>query len=281
MRYAIASALALLAASGFAQADDKVVKIGVLNDQSSLYADDRRQRVHVLAAQMAVEDSGLDGQGLDDQRHRPATIRTSPTSAPASRANGSTKTRSTSSPTCRIPASALAVNNVVKEKNGVYLNSGAATSDLTGKACSPNTVHWTYDTYMLAHGTGAAVVKAGGDTWFFLTADYAFGKALQRDTTDVIEATGGKVRRLGQRAAQYARLLVLPAAGAGLEGQGGRPRQCRRRHRSIPIKQAHEFGARVGRPEARRAAAVRHRRQRARSRGRARACSSPRPSTGT
>ncbi len=88
---------------------------------------------------------------------------------------------------------ALAVNNVVKEKNGVYINSGAATSDLTNAQCSPNTVHWTYDTYMLAHTTGQALVKAGGDTWFFLTADYAFGAALERDTTAVINANGGKV----------------------------------------------------------------------------------------
>ena len=88
---------------------------------------------------------------------------------------------------------ALAVNNVVKEKNGVYINSGAATSDLTNAQCSPNTVHWTYDTYMLAHTTGQALVKAGGDTWFFLTADYAFGAALERDTTAVVTANGGKV----------------------------------------------------------------------------------------
>lgn len=88
---------------------------------------------------------------------------------------------------------ALAVNNIIKEKNAVYINSGAATSDLTNAQCSPNTVHWTYDTYMLAHTTGQALVKAGGDSWFFLTADYAFGAALERDTTAVINANGGKV----------------------------------------------------------------------------------------
>ena len=88
---------------------------------------------------------------------------------------------------------ALAVNNVIKEKNAVYINSGAATSDLTNAQCSPNTVHWTYDTYMLAHTTGQALVKAGGDSWFFLTADYAFGAALERDTTAVVTANGGKV----------------------------------------------------------------------------------------
>jgi branched-chain amino acid transport system substrate-binding protein len=88
---------------------------------------------------------------------------------------------------------ALAVNEVTREKNKVFLVSNAATSDLTGPKCSPNTVHWTYDTWMLAHGTGGALVKTGGDTWFFLTADYAFGHALERDTTAVVQAAGGKV----------------------------------------------------------------------------------------
>ena len=88
---------------------------------------------------------------------------------------------------------ALAVNNITKEKNKVFLVSGAASSDLTGKACTPNTVHWTYDTWALANGTGNAIVKTGGDTWFFLTADYAFGHALERDTAAVVEKSGGKV----------------------------------------------------------------------------------------
>ena len=88
---------------------------------------------------------------------------------------------------------ALAVNTITKEKNKVFLVSGAATSDLTGKACTPNTIHWTYDTWALANGTGNAIVKTGGDTWFFLTADYAFGHALERDTAAVVEKSGGKV----------------------------------------------------------------------------------------
>ena len=87
----------------------------------------------------------------------------------------------------------LAVNNVVKEKNGVYLNSGSGTSDLSNAQCSPNTIHWAYDTYQLANGTGTAIVKSGGDTWFFLSADYAFGTALERDTTNAVIANGGKV----------------------------------------------------------------------------------------
>lgn len=88
---------------------------------------------------------------------------------------------------------ALAVNNITREKNKVMLASGAGTSDLTNSQCSPNTVQWTYDTYMLAHGTGTAVTKSGGDSWFFLTADYSFGSALERDTSSAITANGGKV----------------------------------------------------------------------------------------
>jgi branched-chain amino acid transport system substrate-binding protein len=88
---------------------------------------------------------------------------------------------------------ALAIANVAQEKNKVYLNSGAATSDLSGKSCNANTIHWVYDTYMLAQSTGGAMVKAGGDSWFFITADYAFGKALQRDTTEFVTAAAGKV----------------------------------------------------------------------------------------
>jgi branched-chain amino acid transport system substrate-binding protein len=90
-------------------------------------------------------------------------------------------------------AVALAVHDITKEKNKIFLNSGAATSDLTGAKCTPNTIHWAYDTWMLANGTGKAMVKQGGDTWFFLTADYAFGYALERDTMEVVKKEGGKV----------------------------------------------------------------------------------------
>jgi len=88
---------------------------------------------------------------------------------------------------------ALAVNEVVRGKHKVFINSGAASSDLTGSKCSPNTVHWTYDTWMLANGTGKAIVQTGGKTWFFITADYAFGHALERDTTEVVKKMGGSV----------------------------------------------------------------------------------------
>ena len=180
-----------LAAAGAAKADDKVVKIGALSDQSGLYSD-LGGPGSTLAAQMAIEDSGLTGKGwkIDvvsgDHQNKP-DIGT----AIARQWFDVDKV----DVIVDVPNSgvALAVNNVVKEKNGVYINSGAATSDLSNAQCSPNTVHWTYDTYMLAHTTGQALVKAGGDTWFFLTADYAFGAALERDTTAVIAANGGKV----------------------------------------------------------------------------------------
>jgi branched-chain amino acid transport system substrate-binding protein len=180
-----------LASASFVQAQDKTVKIGALSDQSGLYAD-LGGPGSTLAAQMAVEDSGLAAKGwkIDivsgDHQNKPDI--------------GTTIARQwfdvdKVDVIVDVPNSgvALAVNNVVKEKNGVYINSGAATSDLTNAQCTPNTVHWTYDTYMLAHTTGQALVKAGGDSWFFLTADYAFGAALERDTTAVITANGGKV----------------------------------------------------------------------------------------
>lgn len=186
----LGTALAVTAA-GAAFAQDKTVKIGALSDQSGLYAD-LGGPGSTLAAQMAVEDSGLAGKGwkIDivsgDHQNKP-DIGT----AIARQWFDVDKVDII----VDVPNSgvALAVNNIVKEKNGVYINSGAATSDLTNAQCSPNTVHWTYDTYMLAHTTGQALVKAGGDTWFFLTADYAFGAALERDTTAVITANGGKV----------------------------------------------------------------------------------------
>jgi branched-chain amino acid transport system substrate-binding protein len=187
------AALIVLAGLGFtpALAQDKVVKIGVLNDMSGLYADIGGPN-SVAAAKMAVEDSGLKAKGWTvevvsgDHQNKPDIgvniarqwIDTDKIDAIAD------------TPTSSV---ALAVSNLVKEKNAVLLNSGAATADLTGKACTPNTVSYTYDTYMLANGTGKALTKAGGDTWFFLTSDYAFGHALERDTSAVVTANGGKV----------------------------------------------------------------------------------------
>src|SRR4051812_30843140 len=188
------AALLACAAFGFATsafAQDKTVKIGVLNDMSSLYADIGGPN-SVVAIKMAIEDSGLLKKGwkIDvlsgDHQNKPDVgvsisrqwIDTEKVDAIADTPNSGV---------------ALAVNNLVKEKNSVLLNVGAATADLTGKACTPNTISYTYDTYMLANGTGKALTKAGGDSWFFLTADYAFGHALERDTAAVFTANGGKM----------------------------------------------------------------------------------------
>jgi branched-chain amino acid transport system substrate-binding protein len=185
---ALAAAAALTSA---AQAEDLTVKIGVLNDMSSLYADIGGQG-SVIAAKMAVEDFNPAAHGMKveivsaDHLNKPDV--------------GSNIARQwfdvdhvdaiVDVPTSSV---ALAINEVIREKNKVFLVSGAATSDLTGAKCSPNTVHWTYDTWMLANGTGKALVKSGGDTWFFLTSDYAFGHALERDTKAVVLANGGQV----------------------------------------------------------------------------------------
>ena len=192
MRLAASLAFAAAALIGTAaQAEDINVKLGVLSDMSSLYADIGGPG-SVVAAKMAVEDFNPAAHGIKveivsaDHQNKPDV--------------GSSIARQwfdvdhvdaiLDVPTSSV---ALAVADVAREKNKVFLISGAASSDLTGPKCSPNSVHWTYDTWMLAHGTGGALVKTGGDTWFFLTADYAFGHALERDTTSVVQAAGGKV----------------------------------------------------------------------------------------
>src|SRR5882724_6777330 len=191
-RMLVLGLVALVAAGpAAAQMSDGVIKIGVLNDQSSLYADLAGQG-SVVAARMAVEDYGAEKKGLKveivsaDHQNKPDV--------------GSQIARQWFDADkvdviVDVPNSgvALALNQIARDKGKALLISGAATADLTGKACSPNTVHWTYDTWMLANGTGNAIVKTGGDTWFFLTADYAFGHALERDTEAVVLKTGGKV----------------------------------------------------------------------------------------
>ena len=187
----VAGALGLGAAAAQAQISDGVVKIGVMNDMSGLYADIGGPG-SVLAAKMAVEDFGAAAKGLKvevvsaDHQNKPDV--------------GSTIARTwydvdKVDAIFDVPTSsvALAVNQITKDKGKAHINTGAATSDLTGKACTPNTVHFLYDTWMLANGTGSAIVKTGGDSWFFLTADYAFGHALERDTEAVVLKNGGKV----------------------------------------------------------------------------------------
>jgi len=188
------AALLACAAFGFATsayAQDKTVTIGVLNDMSSLYADIGGPG-SVLAVKMAVEDSGLAAKGWkievvsgDHQNKPDVGVNIARQWIDTQKVDMITDTPNS--------GVALAVSNVAKEKNVVLLNNGGASADLTGKACNANTISYTYDTYMLANGTGKALTKAGGDTWFFLTADYAFGAALERDTSAVVTASGGKV----------------------------------------------------------------------------------------
>jgi branched-chain amino acid transport system substrate-binding protein len=238
---AAAAALSAGAAAGASEGafSDGKVRIGVLNDQSGLYADLGGQG-SVLAARLAVEDAGpLPGGApveviFADHQNKPDV--------------GSNTARQwydveQVDAILDVPNSAvaLAVNEVTREKNRVFINSGAATSDLTGAKCSPNTVHWTYDTWALANGTGKAVVQTGGDSWYFLTADYAFGHALERDTTAVVKANGGQVLgavRHPLNTADFSSfLLQAQGSGAkviGLANAGGDTINS--------VKQAAEFG---------------------------------------
>ncbi|HZJ55107.1 MAG TPA: ABC transporter substrate-binding protein [Myxococcaceae bacterium] len=174
-----------------ALAQGKVVKIGVLNDMSGLYAD-LGGPGSVVAAKMAAEEFGNKVAGMPIE-----IVSADHQNKPDIGSGIATKWIDVDGVDAilDVPNSgvALAMAKIAADKNKVFIDSGAATSDLTGKACTPNTVHWTYDTWSLANGTGKYVVKAGGDTWFFLVADYAFGKALERDTKTVVEANGGKV----------------------------------------------------------------------------------------
>jgi branched-chain amino acid transport system substrate-binding protein len=187
----LAGGAALAAGAAQAQISDNVIKVGVLNDQSSLYADLTGQG-SVLAARMAVEDYKAAAKGLkveivfaDHQNKADVGSNIARTWYDVDKVDLIIDVPNS--------AVALAVNQITRDKGKAFIVSGAATSDLTGKACSPNTIHWTYDTWALANGTGNAIVKTGGDTWYFLTADYAFGHALERDTEAVVLKNGGKV----------------------------------------------------------------------------------------
>jgi branched-chain amino acid transport system substrate-binding protein len=236
----LACMLTALGLNANAQISDGIVKIGVLNDMSGLYADISGPG-SVVAAKMAVEDylksskSNLKVEIVSADHQNKADI-------------GSNIARQwydtdkvdmiIDVPTSSV---ALAISQVSREKGKIHVNTGAATADLTGKSCSPNTIHWLYDTWMLANGTGKAVVQHGGSTWFFLTADYAFGQALERDTEAVVIKNGGKV--LGKvrhpLATQDFSSFLLQAQASkakviGLANAGG--------DTTNSIKQAYEFG---------------------------------------
>src|SRR5581483_2229326 len=187
----VAACLALSAGAAHAEFSGGVIKIGVLTDLSGTYSDISGQG-SVIATQMAVEDFGAAKKGMKveiisaDHQNK-GDVASSIARQWYDRDGVDAIVDLVTSST------ALAVNQVAKEKNKVALVSGAASSDLTGKDCTPNTIHWAYDTWMLANGTGSAIVKTGGKTWYFITADYAFGHALERDTAAAVEKAGGKV----------------------------------------------------------------------------------------
>jgi branched-chain amino acid transport system substrate-binding protein len=237
----ILASLAGLLMAGTAYAQTKV-KIGVLNDRSGIYADITGEG-SAVAAQMAADDFGAD-KGITVE-----VVSADHQNKPDVGSNIARQWYDTEGVDviADVPTSsvALAINDITKEKNKVFLNSGAASSDLTGSKCSPNTVHWTYDTWALANGTGGSMVAAGGKTWFFVTADYAFGHALERDTSAVVKANGGEV--IGGVRTPFpgtdfsSFLLQAQTSGAqviGLANAGGDTINS--------IKQASEFGITQG-----------------------------------
>jgi branched-chain amino acid transport system substrate-binding protein len=223
-----------------ARAQTPTIKIGVLNDQSGPYTNTSGV-TGVVCAKQALEDFGAANKGLNvevisaDHQNKPDLA----VSIARQWFDRDGVDMLLDVPTSSV---ALALQSVVREKNKVYLNTGAASSALTGEQCSPNFISWNYDTFMLARSTGGAMVKAGGDTWYFVTADYAFGKQLQADTSALVSKSGGKI--LG--AAQYpfpgttdfsSFLVQAQASGAkvlGLANAGGDTVNS--------IKQAAEFG---------------------------------------
>ena len=220
-------------------AQDRTAKIGVLSDQSGPYQDSTGLG-SVAAAELAVEDSGLRARGwkidvLSADHQNKADIG----------ANIARKWIDTQDVDViadgNASSVALAVTQLTRDKNRVFINSGAATSELTNEQCTPNTIHWAYDTYMVGSGTGSAITKAGGDSWFFLTADNAFGTALERETSAAAKANGGSV--LGSvrhpfNSSDFSSYLLQAQASKakviGLSNAGSDPINA--------IKQAAEFG---------------------------------------
>ncbi len=234
-----ATAMTALATAVLPAAAEVSVKVGVLNDRSGVYTDISGEG-SVIAARMAIEDFHAADKGIKvevlsaDHQNKPDT--------------GSNIARQWYDQNgvdviLDVPNSAvaLAVSRVTREKNRIFMNSGAGTSELTGKQCSPNTVHWTYDTYALSKSTATSIIKQGGKSWYFLTADYAFGHALETDATTFIKAGGGTV--VGSVNTPFptsdfsSYLLQAQGSGAqvvGLANAGGDTVNA--------IKQAAEFG---------------------------------------
>jgi branched-chain amino acid transport system substrate-binding protein len=242
--FAAGVALAALASPAGAQTiSDDVVKIGVLTDMSSLYAD-ATGKGSVAAVQMAVADYGgkVKGKPVEvvyaDHQNKPDVG----ISVARNWYDNEKVDAIFDVPTSSV---ALPISALTREKNKININSGGGSSDLTGPACSPNTVHWTYDTYALSNVAGKAMVKAGEDTWFFVTADYAFGQALERDAANVVTSNGGKVLgdvRAPLNTSDFSSFLLQAQASQakviGLANAGGDTTNA--------LKQAAEFGIMPG-----------------------------------
>ena len=235
----LAMQLGIVAGMAAAQVSDNVVKIGVLDDFAGPYAANSGQGA-LEAAKMAVEDVGGTVLGkpiqvINADMQNKVDVGSSIAREWYDRQQVDMITGLTNS------AVALAVQKIAADKNGIAITTGAATARLTGDGCSSRGVHWVYDTYALGKGTGTAVVRQGGDTWFFITVDYTFGKSLQKDATTFVEAAGGKVvgsvthpldqtdfsSYLLQAQASKAKVIAIASGGANLANV---------------VKQAHEFG---------------------------------------
>src|SRR5882757_9755294 len=235
----VVAASAALFVTAIQAADTSPLRIAVLNDQTSVYADFQGIG-SIIAAQMAVEDYGGKVAG------RPIEVLSSDHQMKAD-VGAAIARRWFDNDNVQLildlPNSsvALAVNEIVREKNKVLIGSGAGTSLLTGAKCTPNTIHWTYDTWALAHGVAKSVVEQGGKKWFFITSDYAFGHDLEKQASDVVIASGGQVLgavRHPLGASDFAS-FILQAQGSGadvigLATPGG--------DLSNLVKQANEFG---------------------------------------
>jgi branched-chain amino acid transport system substrate-binding protein len=242
---ALAAGLALAASGGAANAQisDDVVKIGVLTDMSSLYAD-ATGKGSLAAVQMAVADYGAKVKGKPVEVVA-ADHQNKPDVGVAIARNWYDNDNVDAIFDVPTSSVALPISALTREKNKININSGGGSSDITGVACSPNTVHWTYDTYALSNVAGKAMVKRGEDTWFFVTADYAFGMALQRDAANVVKESGGKV--LGEvrhplNSSDFSSFLLQAQASkakvVALANAGGDTTNA--------LKQASEFGLTQG-----------------------------------
>ncbi len=239
-RAAIGAAASVAALPARAQPRDTTIRIGVLADFSGPYRDTSGP-TSVAAVQQAIEDLGMAQRGINveviqgDHQNRP--------DAALALARRWIDTQGVDM-ICEVnnSAIALAVANLVRERDKIQLASGAASSALTGPQCSTHTIHWTYDTWMFANVVGGATVRSGGDSWYFITADYAFGHQLERDTSQFVTRAGGRVMGSARYpfpgTTDFSSFLVQAQASRakviGLAMAAGDMQNC--------VKQAHEFG---------------------------------------